>query len=154
MCLRAVGLGQMSLEVPALMNGTALMHQLLAEPGPEGFDQPTPTISHEENPSSERQAAMFETPKPRLANLVILRGVLPEPEGHLLPDTSTPKATTNASPPRWIVSRKRADSVTSFRDRSWNVFSFAAVSSTSFYEIAVGDTPTAWAALMTMSTYF
>jgi hypothetical protein len=52
------------------------------------------------------------------------------------------------------VSKKIANGVNSARDRSWNAFSFWAVSVTIFWEIDDGDTPNACAASRTVSSYF
>ncbi len=61
------------------------MHQLLAEPCPECFEQPAAAVSDDQDPLGERQPSTLQVPEQRLADLVILRGALPEPHGHLLP---------------------------------------------------------------------
>ena len=38
----------MPLEVPALMQGALLMHQLLAEPRVQGFEHPAVAVGHKE----------------------------------------------------------------------------------------------------------
>ena len=80
----SVRLRQVPLHVPTLVDCTALMHELLAEARPQRLDQPAAAIRHEEDPPGERQAATLQVPEQRLADLVILRGALPEPQGHLL----------------------------------------------------------------------
>ncbi len=45
----------MPLEVPALMQGALLMHQLLAEPRVQGFEHPAVAVGHKEEVSRERQ---------------------------------------------------------------------------------------------------
>ena len=67
------------------MNRTALRHQLLAEPVPQSLAQPAATVGREEDPSGERYAATLQVPEQGLADLMILRGALPAPQGHLLP---------------------------------------------------------------------
>lgn len=91
MRLRPIQLGQVPLEGAALMDGTALMHQLLAQPGPQSFEQSTAPIGHEEDSAGERQAAMLKVPKERLTHLVILGRSLPEPEGYLLAGNIDPQ---------------------------------------------------------------
>lgn len=41
------GHSQVPLRLPALVKGTPLVHQLLTEPGPDGFDQSAAAIRHE-----------------------------------------------------------------------------------------------------------
>ena len=78
MRLVPLGCGQVPLQGPALVNGAALVHQLLAEPCPERFDPPAATVGHEEDPSGERQAAPLQIPEQGLTDLMILRGALPK----------------------------------------------------------------------------
>ena len=47
----------MPLQVPALVNGTTMVHQLLTEPCPECFDQSTAAVGDEQDPLGERQPA-------------------------------------------------------------------------------------------------
>ena len=58
--------------------------QLVAEPFPQRLEQPAAAVGQEEYPPGERQAATRQVPEQRLVDLMILRGTLPEPQGHLL----------------------------------------------------------------------
>ena len=68
----AVPLRQVPLQIPGLMNGASLMHQLLAEPFPQRLAQAAPTVRDEEDSPREHQAATLQVSEQRLADLVIL----------------------------------------------------------------------------------
>jgi phenylpyruvate tautomerase PptA (4-oxalocrotonate tautomerase family) len=72
MGLGAVPLRQVPLQIAGLMNGTPLMHPLLAEPFPQRLAQAVLAIRHEEDPPGARQATTRQVPEQRLTDLVIL----------------------------------------------------------------------------------
>ena len=72
MGLGAVPLRQVPLQIPGLMNGASLMHQLLAKPLLQRLAQATPAVRYEEDPPGEHQAATLQVPEQRLTDLVIL----------------------------------------------------------------------------------
>jgi hypothetical protein len=59
MRLFAIGFSQVPLQVLAIRNRAALMHELLAEARLQRLDQPAAAIRDEEDPSGERQAATW-----------------------------------------------------------------------------------------------
>lgn len=108
----AVRLGQVPREVPTLTDGTALSHQLLAKPIPQRLQQSASAIGHKENPPGKQHAATLQAPEDRLADLVIFRGALPEPERHLFPDDVHPQGDEKrlaASMDRVEKERKRCE---------------------------------------------
>ena len=72
MGLGAVPRRQVPLQIPALMNGAPLRHQLLAEPFSQRLAQAAAPIRHEAEPPGERQAATLQVPEQRLTDLAIL----------------------------------------------------------------------------------
>lgn len=71
MRLCPIRLCQVPLQIPALVNGTALMHELFTEPGSKHLDQPTAAIGDKQNSAGEDQPATLQVHKQRLTDLVI-----------------------------------------------------------------------------------